>query len=58
MLGVGVGLKVVLVCTAENSSDILLEIFISQRSLHLFIRSVDYVLQSDVLKRMLLGNLN
>ena len=56
--GVSCRLKVVLVCVAENSSDILLEIVISQHSLHLFIGSVDYVLHSDVLKRMLSGNLN
>ena len=39
--GVGCRLEVVLVCMADDSSDLLLEIVISPHSLHLFIGSVD-----------------
>ena len=39
--GVGCRLKVVWVCTVDDSSDLPLEIVISQYSLHVFIGSVD-----------------
>ena len=45
--GVGCRLKVVWVCTVDDSSDLFLEIVISQHSLHVFIGSVDEVLHND-----------